>query len=49
VNELKKARMGMIAMLTVMLVSITRRLTGTRRFSSGMMTLVVAGIVRFVV
>jgi len=49
VNELKKARMGMIAMLTVMLVSITRRLTGTRRLSSGMMTLALTGMVLLVV
>ena len=47
-KELKKARMGMIAVMAVMLASITRRLTGTRRLSSGMMTLVVAGVVLLV-
>ena len=40
--------MGMIAVMAVMLASITRRLTGTRRLSSGMMTLVVAGVVLLV-
>jgi|LGVF01.1.fsa_nt_gb hypothetical protein len=44
-KELKKARMGMIAVAVVMLKSITRRLTGTRRLSSGMMTMALAGIV----
>ena len=43
-----KARMGMIAVLAVMLVAITRRLIGTRRLSSGMMALVVAGMVLLV-
>jgi flagellar biosynthesis component FlhA len=36
-KELKKAQMGMIAILTVMLVSMKRRLP-TRRFSSGITT-----------
>ena len=45
---IEKARMGMIAVAVVMLESFTRRLTGTRRLSSGMMALVVAGIVLLV-
>ena len=48
-KELKKARMGMIAVMAVMLASITRRLTGTRRLSSGLTTLALAGIVLLVV
>jgi hypothetical protein len=47
-KEIEKARMGMTAILTMMLVSITRRLTGTRRLSSGMMTLALAGTVLLV-
>ena len=44
-NGFTKAQMGIIAMLTVMLVSITRRLP-ERRFSSGITTrLMLAGIV----
>ena len=43
-KELNKARMGMIAVAVVMLKPITRRLTGTRRPSSGMMALVLAGM-----
>lgn len=46
-KELKKAQMGMIAILTVMLVSIKRRLP-TRRLSSGITTLALAGIVLLV-
>ena len=41
--------MGMITVAAVMLVSVARRLMGVRRLSSGVMTLVVAGIVWFVV
>ena len=40
--------MGMIAVAVVMLESVARRLTGARRLSSGMMTLVVAGMVLLV-
>ena len=40
--------MGMIAVMAVMLASITRRLTGTRRLSSGLTTLALAGIVMLV-
>jgi hypothetical protein len=48
-KELKKAQMGMIAILTVMLVSIKRRLPATRRLSSGITTtLALAGIVLLV-
>ncbi len=45
---IEKARMGMIAVAAVMLVAITRRLMGARRFSSGMMMLVAAGMVLLV-
>ena len=48
-KEPKEARMGMIAVAAVTLVSVARRLIGTRRLSSGVMVLVVAGVVRFVV
>ena len=48
-KELKEARMGMIVVAAVMLVSVARRLVRARRLSSGMMALVVAGVVRFVV
>ena len=48
-KEPKEARIDMIAVAAVTLVSVMRRLMRVRRFSSGMMTLVVAGIVRFVV
>ena len=47
-EELKEARMGMITILTVMLTSITRRLTGTKRLSSGVMMLMLAGVVLLV-
>jgi hypothetical protein len=47
-KELKEARMGMITILTVMLTSITRRLTGTKRLSSGVMMLMLAGVVLLV-
>ena len=47
-KELKKARMGMIAVAVVILESVARRLMGARRRSSGMMTLVVAGMVLLV-
>jgi parallel beta-helix repeat protein len=47
-KELKEARMGMIAVAAVMLVSVARRLMGARRPSSGVMTLVVAGVVLLV-
>ena len=40
--------MGMIAILTLMLVSIKRRLPGTRKLSSGITTLALAGIVLLV-
>jgi hypothetical protein len=46
-KELKKAQMGIIAVLALMLVSIKRRLP-TRRFSSGITTLALAGIVLLV-
>jgi hypothetical protein len=46
---IEKARMGMIAVAAVMLAPVARRLIGTRRLSSGMMTLVVAGMVVLVV
>jgi parallel beta-helix repeat protein len=42
---IEKARVGMIAVAAVMLVSVARRLMGARRLSSGMMALVVAGMV----
>jgi parallel beta-helix repeat protein len=45
---IEKARVGMIAVAAVMLVSVARRLMGARRLSSGMMALVVAGIVLLV-
>jgi len=44
-KELKEARMGMIAVAVVMMVSVARRLMGARRFSSGVMTLVVVLVV----
>ena len=47
-KELKEARMGMIAVAAVMLVSVARRLMGVRRFSSIMMVLAVAGAVLLV-
>ncbi|MCK4458489.1 MAG: right-handed parallel beta-helix repeat-containing protein [Methanosarcinales archaeon] len=47
-KELKKAQMGMIAVLAVMLVSIKRRLPVTRKLSSGITTLTLAGIVLLV-
>jgi parallel beta-helix repeat protein len=47
-KELKKAQMGMIAVLAVMLVSIKRRLPEARRLSSGITTLALAGIVLLV-
>jgi hypothetical protein len=40
-KELKEARMDMIALAAVMLVSVMGRLMRVRIFSSGMMTLVV--------
>ena len=46
-KELKKAQMGIITVLAVMLVSIKRRLP-TRRLSSGITTLALAGIVLLV-
>ncbi|RKY53403.1 MAG: hypothetical protein DRP93_06600, partial [Candidatus Neomarinimicrobiota bacterium] len=46
-KELKEARMGIITVLALMLVSIKRRLP-TRRFSSGITTLALAGIVLLV-
>ena len=45
---IEKARMGMIAVMAVMLVAITRRLMGARRLSSGMIVLAVAGMVLLV-
>ena len=47
-KELKKARMGMIAMLAVMLVSMKRRLPEARRLSYGITPLALAGIVLLV-
>ena len=47
-KEIKKARMGIIAVLVLMLVSITRRLPEARRLSSGITTLALAGIVLLV-
>ena len=44
-GEIKKARMGIITVLVLMLVSITRRLPEARRLSSGITTLALAGIV----
>ena len=46
--EIEKARMGMIAVAVVMLESVARRLMGTRRLSSGMTTMVAAGVVLLV-
>jgi hypothetical protein len=45
---IEKARMGMIAVAAVMLVSVMGRLMGVRKFSSGMMVLMLAGIVLLV-
>jgi parallel beta-helix repeat protein len=47
-KEIKKAQMGIIAVLAMMLVSITRRLPEARRLSSGITTLTLAGIVLLV-
>jgi hypothetical protein len=47
-TEIGKARMGMIAVAVVMLESVARRLMGTRRLLSGVMTLVAAGMVLLV-
>jgi subtilase family serine protease len=45
---IEKARMGIIAVLALMLVSIKRRLPATRELSSGITTLALAGIVLLV-
>ena len=42
-KELKEARMGMIVRAAVMLVSVMGRLMRVRRFSSGMMMMLVVG------
>ena len=47
-KEIMEARMGIIAVLALMLVSINRRLPATRRLSSGITTLALAGIVLLV-
>ena len=44
-KELKEVRMGIITVLALMLVSIKRRLSRTRKLSSGITTLTLAGIV----
>jgi parallel beta-helix repeat protein len=46
---IKKAQLGIITVLAAMLVSITRRLPVTRKLSSGITTLTLAGIVLLVV
>jgi hypothetical protein len=47
-KEIKEAQMGIITVLAVMLVSMKRRLPGTRKLSSGITTLALAGIVLLV-
>jgi hypothetical protein len=47
-KELKEAQMGIITVLALMLVSIKRRLPATRKLSSGITTLTLAGIVLLV-
>ena len=47
-EETKKAQMGIIAVLAVMLVSMNRRLPEARKLSSGITTLALAGIVLLV-